>query len=52
MRTVFSIIRLLLISIAVFTLASCASHTTPVAVHPGCHNWCHNGWCTKHCDDE
>lgn len=58
MRTFFSVGRLIFVAVIVSMLASCASlmpnttHkklTTPT--DSSCHNWCHNGWCSKHCDD-
>jgi len=54
MRTFFSIGRLFLVAITVFMLASCASHssgTIPKPLDSSCHSWCHNGWCSEHCDD-
>ena len=31
------------------------NQTTPLMLtkldNQSCHQWCHNGWCAKHCDD-
>lgn len=35
--------------------AKTSNPTTPLMLttldNQSCHQWCHNGWCAKHCDD-
>jgi len=51
-------IKLLSIILAIGLLAGCATDVSTEAKQQGtkpipqsCNQWCHNGWCSTHCDN-
>lgn len=56
MRLFFSLIKIIPIFTIILSLSSCAGGYTakskeqPQNTNVQCHNWCHNGWCSKHCE--
>lgn len=65
MRFVISIFKLIISVVAVSLLVSCSYMTevsnknppiqTPAGLKPAtpktsCQDWCHNGWCSTHCE--
>jgi hypothetical protein len=55
-ESIMNILKIVLVGAALAVLSGCSlMEPTPVAkpvvAKPGCHQWCHNGWCTTHCDE-
>ncbi len=58
MRHFLSVLKIVVVASSLMLLASCAMNapaTKPIP-NPGgasaaCHDWCHNGWCSTHCEN-
>lgn len=46
------IIKILFVVLSIGLLAGCAmdSDNTKKPLPQDCNQWCHNGWCSTHCD--